>query len=73
MDVDEIRKFARLRPFIPFEIHLDNGEKYLVRHPEIFVSDVVVVTLDEKGDTVYIATEAISSIKHIRKGVLRRR
>jgi len=73
MDVDEIRKFVRVRPFIPLEVHLDNGERYVVAHPQIILTDVVMVALDEKGETLYIAPEAISSIKHIRKGVLRRR
>jgi len=63
MQVDEIRKTAKLRPFKTFIIQLDNGVEYHIGHPEnIFITDAVIVTVDEKGRTIYIAPEAVSNI-----------
>jgi len=63
MHVEEIRKTVRLRPFKAFEIHLDSGQRYLISHPErIFVTDTLVVTVDERGRAILIAPEAISNI-----------
>ena len=63
MDVNEIRKQLRIRPFKPLEIHLDNGDRYLVTHPEVVVTDSIVVAVDEQGEAIYMAPEAISAIK----------
>lgn len=63
MHVEEIRKTAQLRPFKAFEIYLDNGQKYLISHPEnIFITNTLIVTVDEQGSTIFIAPEAISNI-----------
>ncbi|MFQ6116244.1 MAG: hypothetical protein ACE5NG_19475 [bacterium] len=63
MEVSEIRKQFEIRPFKPLEIHLDNGDKYVVTHPEIIITDSIVVAVDEDGEAIYIAPEAISAIK----------
>jgi hypothetical protein len=34
MNADFIRGLLEKQPFEPFEIHLTNGEKFPVRHPE---------------------------------------
>ncbi|MFQ6114373.1 MAG: hypothetical protein ACE5NG_09855 [bacterium] len=63
MHVDEIRKVVRARPFKAFEIRVENGEKYLIPHPEnIFITNQVVVTVDEQGQSILIAPEAVSKI-----------
>ncbi|MFQ5866250.1 MAG: hypothetical protein ACE5IW_13590 [bacterium] len=67
MDVSEIRKQLAVRPFKPIEIHLDNGEMYLITHPEVIVTKVIVVAVDNKGEVIYIAPEAISAIKYSNK------
>lgn len=63
MDVDEIRKLVKARPFRPLEFHLDAGEKYFITHPEIIIHEVMIVAVDHRGELVYIAPEAISAIK----------
>jgi len=61
--VAEIRKTVQNRPFKAFEIHIDNGEKYLITHPEnIFITNQIIVTVDEQGQTIYITPESISTI-----------
>jgi len=63
MDLDKIREIAKSRPFKMFEIHVDNGEKHFIQHPEnIIVSNQFVMTVNEQGDAVLITPEAISSI-----------
>jgi hypothetical protein len=37
MDLEVIRKTLNDRPFRPIVFHLENGEKQVVKHPEIFL------------------------------------
>lgn len=63
MHVDEIRKVVKARPFKAFEIRVENGEKHLIPHPEkIFITNQLVVTVDEQDQSILIAPEAISTI-----------
>jgi len=64
MEVDEIRKVAKARPFKAFEIRVENGEKYLIPHPEnVFITNQIIVTVDEQGESILIAPEAVSAIR----------
>lgn len=63
MSVDEIRKVVKQRPFKPFVFHLDNGEKQAVLHPEIVVGNEIIVAIDENGQSIMIAPEAVNSIE----------
>jgi hypothetical protein len=66
MHVDEVRKVVKARPFKAFEIRIENGEKYLIPHPDqIFITNQLIVTVDEKGDSILIAPEAVSTIRLI--------
>jgi hypothetical protein len=63
MNVDEIRKITKSRPFKTFEIHLDNGEIYPISHPEnIIVTNQLILTADEQGQAALITPESISTI-----------
>jgi hypothetical protein len=53
MRVDEIRKFAKARPFQAFEICVEN----------IFITNQLLVTVDEQGQSILIAPEAVSTIR----------
>jgi hypothetical protein len=63
MNVNEIRKLVKQRPFKPFIFHLDNGEAHPVVHPEIVVGNEIIVAIDEDGKSIMIAPEAVSSIE----------
>jgi len=63
MHVDEITKITKIRPFKMFEIYVKSGEKYLIKHPEnIFITRQLIVTVDEQGQSILIAPEAVSTI-----------
>jgi hypothetical protein len=64
MELDEIRRHALVRPFRPFIIHMDNGQKHVITHPEIIITEKIVVAVDRDGDAVYLAPEAISVITY---------
>ena len=64
MQASEIRKQFAVRPFKPIEIHLDNGEVYSITHPEVIVTDVILVAVDKHGEVVCIAPEAVSAVKY---------
>ncbi len=67
MDISVIKEQATLRPFKPFEIHLDNGKVYKIKHPEIIITKSLIVTVDDKGEPVLIAPEAVSAITTLEK------
>jgi hypothetical protein len=63
MHLDEIREIVKAHPFKTFEIHVDNGEKYIIKHPEnIFITPHLIITVDEQEKTIIIAPEAISTL-----------
>ncbi len=64
MNLNVIRKYVSDRPFKPLVFHLGNGEKQLLRHPEIIVTEIVVIAVDDEGLPVIIAPEAISAIHY---------
>jgi len=64
MELEEIRKHVIRRPFRSFIFHLDNGTTHLITHPEIIITEKVVVAVDNDGDAVYLAPEAISAITY---------
>jgi hypothetical protein len=65
MNIEEIRQVVKRKPFRPFIFSLDNGEKHAVRHPEIIVTDVLIMTVNEYGKPVLIAPEAVKSIEYM--------
>jgi hypothetical protein len=72
MDINVIRKVLSDRPFKPIVFHLENGEKQLIKHPEIIVTDVMIVAVDDDGLPVFIKPEAVSAIRHPRRTTRRR-
>jgi hypothetical protein len=68
MDLEVIRQTLNKRPFRPIVFHLDNGEKQIIRHPEVIVTDVMVMAADDDGLPVLITPEAITAI-HIAKNL----
>ena len=67
MNVNEIRRIVNVRPFEPLVFHLDNGETQRVSLPEIIVTDIMIIGVDEVGKPVYIVPEAITAIRHAPK------
>ncbi len=70
MNVEEIRQAVRQQPFKPFVFHLDNGQKHIIRHPEIIVSNQLIMTIDDNAKAVLIAPEAVSAIEFVEAEVL---
>lgn len=71
MQLDVIRRFVNVRPFKPLVFHIDNGEKQVIKHPEIIVTADMIIAVDDEGLPVIIAPEAVSSI-HRAKNTTRR-
>jgi len=64
MNVNEIRRLVQQRPFKPLLFQLDNGAKQLVNHPETIVTDIMIVSVDDNGQLIYIAPEAVSAVSY---------
>jgi hypothetical protein len=69
MEVSEFRKFLAMRPFEPIEICLDNGQKQLITHPEVIVTDSIIVAVDANGDAIFISPQAVSAVRVPSKGI----
>lgn len=64
MSFDAIRRFVNARPFKPLVFHLDKGEKQIVNHPKIIVTEMMIVSVDDHGQLIYIAPEAVSAVRY---------
>lgn len=64
MNVNEIRRLVQQRPFKPLVFHLDNGEKQIVNHPEIIITERMIVSVDDYGQLIYIAPEAVNAVRY---------
>jgi len=73
MELEEIRKHVIRCPFRSFIFHLDNGTTHLITHPEIIITEKVVVAVDKDGDAVYLAPEAISAVTYYKGKIPARR
>lgn len=73
MRKDEVEKYARQRPFMPFEVRMTDGEVYRFRKVEQFlVGRNHIHTLDRKGGPVFISIGLIASINPISRAPRRR-
>lgn len=61
MNVNEIRRLVQQRPFKPLVFHLDNGERQIANHPEIIVTEMMIVLVDDYGQLIYLVPEAVSA------------
>lgn len=73
MKLELIRKYVSARPFKPLVFHLENGDKQIVKHPEIIITEIVIMAADDRGFPVIIAPEAVTSIHYAPEKVRRAR
>lgn len=66
MSLDAVRRFVNARPFKPLVFHCENGEKHQVNYPEIIVTEMMIVSVDDHGQLIYIAPEAVSAVRYAR-------
>ncbi|MBI4616912.1 MAG: hypothetical protein HY720_25085 [Planctomycetes bacterium] len=64
MRASTLRKIFARRPYRPLEITLDNGDRFLVTHPEaiLIVEQLVAIALPGEELMELISPEAISSV-----------
>jgi len=65
MRIEAIREVAQQRPFKSFMLYLDNGRMHTIKHPEIIVTNLLIMTTDDEGKPVLIAPEAVTSIEYL--------
>ena len=56
MTIEQIHSVYQTRPFRPFVMHLVDGRRFTVRHPEfvIFSSDGRTLTVHQEDETVAV-------------------
>lgn len=68
MTKDEIRKRLRSDPFVPLEVALENGDRYVVSHPEtVIVGDGEIILYTPKKEVVWLTTRKITALKRMPK------
>ncbi len=74
MTKDEVDRFARQRPFEPFEIRLVDGQRFRLRRIEEFVVGRYAVGILMKDGTIaQVSIGLISTIRPLSAGRRRRR
>lgn len=65
MNAEPIQALLRRQPFVPFEVHLANGEVYEVRHPEnaILMKSDFMLVYPEKDSFVIAAMAQVSNVQ----------
>ncbi len=64
MDMKALQGIFTRRPYQPHEIVLDNGDRFLVPHPEaIFLNEFIVVFVEPDGEIHLLDPEAISEVR----------
>lgn len=64
MKRQELLPIARRQPFKPFELVLDNGNRYTIAHPESIWPAMHVVGVQERnGTAVLLDYRAISEVR----------
>jgi len=64
MTQQELQEF--LRPFEPIEVHLDNGDKFEIRHPDqIVVGPTTVIVLSQANRYVKFSMRKIMKIESL--------
>lgn len=75
MTIEQLRKAHQARPFEPFQLHLADGRKFNVKHPEFLAQfpggRTVIVTLPDQSFEV-IDLLLVTSI-HVGNGKPRKR
>ena len=70
---EAIDSFALVRPFKPFEVRLNDGQRFRFRKIEQFlVGRTMLVTLDRSGTAKFINLSLISTIGPLNRGNRRR-
>jgi hypothetical protein len=69
MRPEEFRNHLRKRPFVPFRVHLSNGDTYDVRHPELAIVSAreIIISRGAKNDDIpegYVYCDPLH-IKHV--------
>ncbi len=72
MKVNDIRRLVQQRPFKPLVFHLDNGERQIANHPEIIVTEMMIVLVDDYGQLIYLVPEAVSAVRYAQSSYSRR-
>ena len=73
MRKEDIDRFAQVRPFKPFEIRLNDGQRFRFRRIEQFiVGRTTLVTANRSGDIKFINMSLISTIGPLTRGHKRR-
>lgn len=64
MNAESIRELLHHQPFTPFEVHLTNGEVYVVSHPEValLAGARLLIYYPENDKLVYCALLHIADI-----------
>ena len=62
--LEQIRRFLRAVPFVPFQIHTSVGEVFSVKHPEncAIVAHTVVVALPDGENAIMLSPLHINGV-----------
>ena len=68
MNAQDLSRYLRQRPFVPFRIHLDDGRTIDIRHPELMMlgKRTAVIGTPAADETIPVFEELFTvSLSHI--------
>ncbi|TVQ30850.1 MAG: hypothetical protein EA376_11340 [Phycisphaeraceae bacterium] len=66
MTIEQLRQIHANRPFLPFVLHLADGGKLPVRHPEVMAispNNRIAVVFDDKGASHFVDVMLVSDVE----------
>jgi len=65
MDTSMLQRIVRGQPFRPFDLRMNDGREFDIRHPEFISVDARVVTIvsERDGSTLYLEPRLIASVQ----------
>lgn len=68
MRKEEVDRWARARPFLPFEVRLVDGQRFRFTSMEqLLVSRSAIMTLDEDGVGMFISLDMIATVRALKR------
>lgn len=69
MNAEAIQAMLRVKPFVPFEVHLSSGEVHEVRHPEnaVVLKSNLFIGFPEKDSFALCALSHVTEVQPLQR------
>jgi len=71
MEISVLRRTVHAQPFRPFDLRMNDGREFDIRHPEFSSVDTDLVTIlsERDGSSLYLEPALIASLRFPTQGI----